>query len=32
MKYGRGSEEFKKYKQELKDAKAARRQERRDNR
>ena len=31
MKYGRGSEEFKKYKQELKDAKAAKRQERRDN-
>tara|TARA_R100001129_G_scaffold77455_2_gene52848 strand:+ start:408 stop:1049 length:642 start_codon:yes stop_codon:yes gene_type:complete len=32
MKYGRGSEEFKKYKQELKDAKKSARQERRDNR
>ena len=31
MKYGRGSEEFKKYKQELKDAKKSARQERRDN-
>jgi hypothetical protein len=31
MKYGRDSEEFKKYKQELKDAKRSARQERRDN-
>jgi len=31
MKYGRKSKEFQKYKQELKDAKAASRQERRDN-
>jgi|TARA_R100001463_G_scaffold39556_2_gene84589 hypothetical protein len=32
MKYGRGSEEFKKYKQELKDAKKSKRQERKSNR
>ena len=31
MKFGRDSKEFKKYKQELKDAKKSARQERRDN-